>query len=144
MSLRPRWLPPPPRFLRGQRWMNIVLRSMHLVGIAGLAGGFLFELPEAQWAAYGYLTIATGALLTALYVWTDVGWLVKLKGQVIVLKLVLLALALIRPAWRPEVFVLVILLSAFFAHAPDRVRSHVWGRPLRPCKPAVISRETKP
>ncbi len=140
----PRWLPPPPRFLPGQRWMNIALRGLHLVGIAGLAGAFLFGLPEAQWTAYGHLTIATGALLTALYIWTDASWLVKLKGQAILAKLVLLALAQVYPAWRPEAFVLVILLSAFFAHAPDRVRSYAWGRPVRPCKTAVISREIKP
>ncbi len=144
MSLRPRWLPPPPRFLPGQRWMNIALRGLHLVGIAGLAGGFLFGLPEAQWAAYAYLAIATGILLSTLYLWTDARWLAKLKGQAILAKLVLLALALAHPAWRPEAFVLVILLSAFFAHAPDRVRSYAWGRPLRPCKTTVISREIKP
>lgn len=112
--------------------MNIALRGLHLVGIAGLAGGFLFGLPEAQWAAYAYLAIATGILLSALYLWTDASWLVKLKGQAILVKLVLLVLAHVYPAWRPEAFVLVILLSAFFAHAPDRVRSYVWGRAIRP------------
>ncbi len=134
MSIRPRWLPPPPRFLPGQRWTNIALRGFHLVGIAGLAGGFLFGLPEAQWAAYGYLAIATGVLLAALYIWTDASWLVKLKGQAILAKLALLALAHAYPAWRPEAFVLVVLLSAFFAHAPDRVRSYAWGRRVRLCK----------
>jgi hypothetical protein len=124
--------------------MNIVLRGLHLVGIAGLAGGFLFDLPAPQWTAYGYLAIASGVLLTALYVWTDASWLVKLKGQAILLKLVLLALAVVHPAWRAEAFVLVVLLSAFFAHAPDRVRSHAWGRPLRPCKTTAIPRESKP
>ena len=143
MSIRPRWLPP-PRFLPGQRWMNIALRGLHLVGIAGLAGGFLFGLPEAQWVAYGRLAIVTGVLLAALYIWTDASWLVKLKGQAILAKRALLALAHVYPAWRPEAFMLVILLSAFFAHAPDRVRSYAWGRPVRPCNTAIVSRETQP
>lgn len=134
MTLRPRWLPPPPRFLPGQRWLNIALRGLHLVGIAGLAGGFLFGLPESVWLGYWHLTLASGVLLTALYVWTDAAWLLKLKGQVILLKLVLLALAYHQPDWRAAVFVGVILLSAVFAHAPDRVRSYAWGRKVRPCK----------
>jgi len=144
MTLRPRWLPPPPRFLPAQRWLNIALRGLHLVGIAGLAGGFLFGLPEARWLAYGYLTIASGALLAALYLWTDASWLLKLKGQAVIAKLALPALAFASPAWRAEAFVLVILLSAFFAHAPDRVRSYAWGRALRPCKPAAPTQENTP
>jgi uncharacterized membrane protein len=120
-----------PRLFPGQRWLNIVLRGLHLTGIAGMAGGFLFDLPETQWAIYGLLAIATGAALTALYIRTDAGWLLKLKGQAILAKLALLALAHFLPAVRAEVFVLVVLLSAFFAHAPDRVRSYAWGRPMR-------------
>lgn len=144
MNLRPRWLPPPPRFLPGQRWLNILLRGLHLVGIAGVAGGFLFELPDERWLGYWHLTLLSGVLLSALYVWTDASWLLKLKGQVILVKLALLALAFAYPGWSAEAFVLVILLSAFFAHAPDRVRSYGWGRTTRPCKPAVNSRENEP
>lgn len=131
----PQPLPP------ARRWLNIALRGLHLVGIAGLAGGFLFDLPEARWSDYGRLAIASGALLVALYLWTDVNWLWKLKGQAIVLKLVLLALAYRYPEWRTPVFVAAILLSAFFAHAPDRVRSYAWGRKLRPCVPVVATGE---
>lgn len=140
MNLRPPWLPP-PRFLPGQRWMNITLRGLHLVGIAGLAGGFLFDLPEARWLVYWHLTLATGTLLAALYVWTDAAWLLKLKGQAILAKLALLMLAQVYPAWRAETFVLVIVLSAFFAHAPDRVRSYAWGRRARACKEHVVPDE---
>jgi len=144
MNVRPRWLPSPPRFLPGQRWLNIGLRGLHLVGIMGLAGGFLFDLPEARWLEYWYLTLATGTLLATLYIWVDVAWLLKLKGQAILAKLALLTLAYHHPSWRAEAFVLVILLSAFFAHAPDRVRSYAWGRPVRPCKTVVIIQENKP
>ncbi len=84
------------------------------------------------------------ALLAALYVWTDAGWPLKLKGQVILAKLALLALALAYPGWQSEAFMLVILLSAFFAHAPDRVRSYAWGRKVRPCKTVAIIQENKP
>ena len=124
-------LPPAPRFLPGQRWINIGLRCAHL---ASIGGGLLFDLPPAQWLPYWHLTLTTGGLLAGLYVWTDAAWLLKLKGQVIFLKLALLALAhFYLPAWRTEAFVLVIVLSGFFAHAPDRIRSYAWGRKVRPC-----------
>jgi len=37
---------------------------------------------------------------------------------------------------------LLILLLAFFAHAPDRVRSYAWGRRLPPCKPPTAPENT--
>lgn len=144
MNHRFRFRPTPERYYPHLRWLNITLRGLHLVGIAGLAGGFLFDLPEADWLAYWHLVLASGTLLAAIYLWTDPQWLLKLKGQAILAKLALLALAYAYPGWRAEVFVLVILLSAIFAHAPDRVRSFSWGRAVRPCKTIVISRENRP
>jgi len=132
MNNRFRWAPPPEHFFPYLRWLNISLRGLHLVGIAGLAGGFLFNLPESAWLGYWHLALATGVLLSALYLWTDAKWLLKLKGQVILAKLALLALAYHLPDGRTVVFVLIVSLSAVFAHAPKRVRSYAWGRKLRP------------
>jgi len=136
-------LPPSPRFFPGQRWLNIGLRCAHLVGVAGIGGGFLFALPEAQWQPFWHLALASGGLLALLYLWTDFAWLLKLKGQAILLKLALLALAYYYPAWRAAAFVLAIILSGFFAHAPDRVRSYAWGRAVRPCGSAIVRKTTK-
>lgn len=128
------FLPPPPdKLLPALRWLNISLRCLHLVGIAGISGGFLFDLPESQWLAYGYLALLSGGLLAALYVWTDEDWLWQLKGQVVLLKLTLLALSRVFPQWQVEIFILVIVLSAFFAHATARVRSSAWGRDVPIC-----------
>ena len=128
------FLPPPPdKLLPALRWLNISLRCLHLVGIAGISGGFLFDLPESQWLAYGYLALLSGGLLAALYVWTDEDWLWQLTGQVVLLKLTLLALSRVFPQWQVEIFILVIVLSAFFAHATARVRSWAWGRDVPIC-----------
>lgn len=116
-------LPPPPRLFPGQRWVNIALRCLHLVTIAGVAGGFLFALPETEWRTYWNLALISGVLLALLYVWTDAAWLLQVKGQAVVLKIGLLALAAILPAWRAEAFVLVIIVSGLSAHAPARVRN---------------------
>ena len=128
-SLNPQWLPPPPRAFRGQRWLNIGLRGLHLVGVAGVAGGFLFDLPGEAWMFYWHLAAVTGLLMSLIYLWIDCDWITQLKGQVIVLKVLLLWLALAWPAAQAPIFVAVIVLSAFFAHAPAKVRS--WARVLK-------------
>lgn len=136
-------LPPPPRVFPGQRWINIGLRCAHLVGMSAIGGGFLFTLPEEQWQPFWLLTAASGGLLALLYLWTDATWLLQLKGQVVLLKMALLTLGSIKPVWRAEIFVLIIILSGFFAHAPARVRGYAWGRAVRPCGSSAITEGRK-
>jgi len=120
--------PPQPRQFRGERWVNIGLRCAHLTGVAGIGGGFLFELEPASWAAYWHLTLATGVVLSLIYLWSTAAWLLELKGTVIMLKNILLGLALAVPEVRGELFVVIIVISGLIAHAPARVRSRRWLR----------------
>jgi len=113
-----------PRLFPGQRWINISLRSIHIIGVAGIGGGFLFGLDEAQWLPFWHLTLATGVILSLLYIWSDAIWLFQLKGLAIVLKVLLLGAAMGLPAWRAELFMLIILISGLIAHAPGWVRGY--------------------
>ena len=114
--------PEKPRSFPGMRWLNICLRSMHLVGIAGTGGGFLFSLPLTEWLPFWRMMLASGVLLSLLYLWLSAAWLAQLRGQVIVLKLLLLALAEALPEWRAWIFILIVVLSGVIAHAPACVR----------------------
>lgn len=116
--------PPKPRTFPGERWLDIVMRSIHLVGVAGISGGFLFDLPEAQYLPFWYLATGAGSLLVLLYVWTSGKWLLQVKGMVVIFKLLLLSLAILQPQWRAELFVLIILISGLVAHAPGHVRGY--------------------
>jgi hypothetical protein len=120
-------LPAQPRTFPGERWVNIALRSLHLVGVAGIGGGFLFDLEPARWLAFWHLTLASGVLLSLLYLWGTAHWLLQLKGVAVVLKVGLLALAWHSPTWRAELFTLVILISGLTAHAPGRIRGFSLG-----------------
>lgn len=122
------FFPPNPRLFPGQRGLNILLRSAHLVGVAGIGGGFLFGLDEALWQPWWWLTLSSGVLLTLLYLYSDGRWLLQLKGQVILLKLVLLALACWLPGWQAELFIFMIGLSGLIAHAPGKVRGYTLWR----------------
>lgn len=116
--------PANPRYFRGERWLNIGLRSAHLIGVAGISGGFLFALEEMHWMPFWYLTLATGVILSLLYIWSSAAWLFQLKGLAIVVKVLLLGVAMTLPAWRAELFMLIILISGLIAHAPGWVRGY--------------------
>lgn len=121
--------PAEPRRLKGGRWLNIALRSLHLVGVAGIGGGFLLGVEMDRWQPYWTLALGSGIALTLLYLWSSAAWLFQLRGGVIVLKVALLGLAMSLPEWRSQLFVLVILLSGLIAHAPGEVRGFGWRPP---------------
>ena len=115
------------RQLPGQRWINIALRSAHLVGVTGIGGGFLLDVDDSFWMGYWWLAISTGVLLSLLYLWINPLWAIQLKGMAIIGKLVLLGIGVAVPDWRATMFVLVVLVSAFIAHAPGSVRGYRIG-----------------
>jgi len=116
----------------GQRWVNICLRCAHLVGVAGVAGGFLYDLAHGQWSVYWYLTLVSGIALSLVYLWSGAIWLFELKGLAIIVKVLLLLLGSLVPDTRAAIFILVIILSGLVAHAPGRVRSWRWLRAPEP------------
>ena len=125
-GLRHLLLPEEPRTFIGKRWVDIGLRCAHLVGVAGIGGGFLLTLEQDQWLTFWHLTLVSGVLLSLLYLWSSAAWLLQLKGLAIIFKLALLALALGVPTWRGTLFIAVIVLSGLIAHAPGRVRGLRW------------------
>lgn len=128
MNSQLRWyklfFPAKQRQFIGKRWLNIFLRSFHLVGIAGIGGGFIFGLEEVQWLPFLYLAVLAGGLLSLLYIWSDAIWLFQLRGLVIITKIFLLSLTLIFPDWRAELFISIIIISSLIAHAPGSVRGY--------------------
>lgn len=125
------WLfPIDKRDFPGRRWLSITLRTLHLMGIAGLAGAYLFHLPDGQWMPYLWLAVLSGFLMAAMAVYVDGIWLLQLRGQAIFLKLLLLSTVF----WlfdEPQsgIYLLVILISGVVSHAPGKVRYYsLWHR----------------
>lgn len=125
------WLfPIDKRDFPGRRWLSITLRTLHLIGIAGLAGAYLFHLPESQWMPYLWLAVLSGFLMAAMAIYVDGIWLLQLRGQAIFLKLLLLSTVF----WlfdEPQamIYLLVIILSGVVSHAPGKVRYYsLWHR----------------
>ncbi len=128
------WLiPQQKRHLPGKRWISIILRSLHLVGIAGLGGAYLFHLPQTVWLPYLIVGVGSGMLMVLKELYVDAIWLYQLRGQLVLFKLILLVTGIYwfsQPqAW---IYILVILISGVISHAPGKVRyySVIYGKTL--------------
>ncbi|MGB0468221.1 MAG: hypothetical protein ACPGF7_11930 [Pontibacterium sp.] len=125
------WLfPLNKRNFPGKRWLGISLRTLHLIGIGGLAGAYLYQLPESLWHNYLILAVVTGCLMACIEIYVDAIWLLQLRGQAIFIKLLLLSTVF----WlfdkpQPEIYFIVMIISGIVAHAPGKVRYYsLWHR----------------
>jgi len=125
-----RWLfPSESRIFPVQRRANISLRTLHLIGIAGLGGGFLYPAVDETWRLYLQLTVISGIGLSLISVWSNGIWLLQLRGQAILLKLLLLGLIWLLPSFKLPLLMVIILISGYISHAPARVRYYsLWHR----------------
>ncbi|MCB1751497.1 MAG: hypothetical protein KDI74_07215 [Gammaproteobacteria bacterium] len=122
MQLKRLLFPAESRFFPGQRWVNILLRTLHLIGIAGVGGGFFYPADGDLWRSFFDLTLWSGVGLTAIAVWNSGVWLIQLRGQAILLKLLLLSLMPLIPSQRLPLFLAILVISGVISHAPANVR----------------------
>ena len=113
--------PQQSRSFNGQRWVSITFRSLHLLGIAGVGGAFLFNAPEQQWLGYMVLTIVSGSAMMVMEIWSNGIWLIQLRGLATLLKLLLLAMTFFI-GLQPYILIAIILISGVISHAPGKVR----------------------
>ena len=101
--------------------MNILFRSLHLIGITGVGSAFLFNVASVQWQPYMRLTVISGSAMAVLETWHNGIWLTELRGLATLLKLAMLALTFV-VGLQPAILFAVILISAVMSHAPAKVR----------------------
>ena len=109
------------RTFSGLRWINIILRTIHLIGVAGVGGGFLYSSQQENWMPYLGLAVTSGIMMMCLSIWSNGMWLLQLRGVAMIVKLLLLALSLISGV-EASVIIVVIAISGIIAHAPGKVR----------------------
>lgn len=118
----PLLFPHQSRDFHGKRWVNISLRTLHLIGIAGMGGHFLLGGTTAGWEPYFQLTLASGIALSLLALWSNGIWLLQLRGQAILLKILLLCLLPLLPNLQAALVLGMLLISGLIAHAPGNLR----------------------
>ncbi len=122
MSFASVLFPQQSRSFPGQRWVNILLRTLHLLGMAGIGGGYFYAAVGDVWQGFLTLTLASGVIMLLLSIGSNGIWLLQLRGHAILLKLFLLIMMLLWPAYQTLFLILVIVLSGLIAHAPGNVR----------------------
>jgi len=122
MSINSALFPKQSRGFTGQRWADILLRTLHLLGMTGLGGGYFYAAVGDAWLGFLYLTLASGVSMMLLSIWSNGIWLLQLRGHAILLKVLLLALMLVWPEQKIFFLVVVIIISGLIAHAPGDIR----------------------
>lgn len=102
-----------------RRLTKVIVRTIHLVGIAGLFGNAMTGSYES---VYLVLTIASGGLLTVMEAWSGSIWFVQLRGVALYLKLLLLLPVHYYPNAAVPLLIAVIAISGFMSHAPSWIR----------------------
>lgn len=102
------------------RWINVILRGLHLVAVILLGAGLLGAPLHAGQAAIG--VAASGFAMLALDIWRKPQHLREAAGLAVLVKLVLVAWMALDAAARPVLFWVIVAGSAISAHAPARFR----------------------
>jgi hypothetical protein len=132
--------PPTPRRIPCERGINIALRTAHLATAGILLGGHVFDVSADRLILSLYLTIASGAGLVLLELYTSCRWIYLGKGALVLLKLGLLIAAGLWWEQRVGFLLLVVLIGSVGSHMPARLRyySLIHGRViLEPAKAPV-------
>ena len=102
-----------------RRLSKVIVRTIHLVGIAGLFGN---AMTGSFASVYITLTIVSGVILTLMEAWSNPIWFVQLRGIALYLKLLLLLPLHGDPDKAIPCLIAVIAISGFMSHAPSWIR----------------------
>ena len=122
MSLFRSIFPEQSRTFAAQRWTKISLRTVHLLGIAGLGGGFLYPTPEQFWKPYLIVTLISGLAFMLQEIWSNGVWLIQVRGIAVFLKLIILSFLLFSNGFEVVIIFSVIIISGVISHAPGELR----------------------
>jgi hypothetical protein len=116
------FFPTKPRNFKNKRWLEISIRTIHLIGIAGAGGAYLYQTPHEVWPPYQNILMVSGFLLVLLEIWTNAIWIIQIRGIAVLIKLLLLFFIPFVQGWEPHIIITVIIISGIISHAPGDVR----------------------
>lgn len=106
-----------------RRWLNVLLRGLHLAAVIVVGAGLLGAPVRTPWAI-GVMA-ASGVAMFALDLWQKPGYLREVAGLAVLAKLLLVTWMAVDAEARFVLFWLIVVMSAIFAHAPGSVRHAV-------------------
>ncbi len=102
-----------------RRLSKVIVRTVHLVGIAGVFGNAMQG--SSGWI-YVSLAVVSGVVLVVMEAYAGWIWFVQLRGVSLYLKLLLLLFMHLYPETAVSCLIAVIIISGFMSHAPNWIR----------------------
>jgi hypothetical protein len=102
-----------------KRLFKVIVRSIHLVGMAGVFGNALMQ---TSGPVYLSIAVASGIVLVMMEASSGLIWFVQLRGVALYFKLLLLLLMHLKPEITIPCLIAVIVISGFMSHAPSWIR----------------------
>ena len=102
-----------------RRLSKVIVRTIHLVGIAGVFGNAMTHSPES---VYLVMAIISGIVLTLMEASSGWIWFVQLRGIAVNIKLLFLLLMHQYPEAAIPCLIVVTVISGFMSHAPSWIR----------------------
>ena len=121
-SIRRILFPDPLRTLPHARAWNIGFRTAHIAATGILLGGHVFDVAEARLRVALYLSILTGACLSAIEAYPSCRWVYQGRGVLTLFKLALLCLIPLCWGFRVPILLLVVVIASVGSHMPARFR----------------------
>jgi len=106
------------------RWLNVVLRGLHLAAVIGLGAAVLGAPLSVHQQSMGVLV--TGLAMLSLDLWAKPRMLQEWSVAALVIKLAVVAWMAVDVELRLPLFWALVVWSAIFAHAPAAFRHAPW------------------
>lgn len=106
----------------GQRWVRISVRTWHLLSMAFLLGGFGYGIPLPDLTLALWNTFASGLVFSSMELYATGIWLFQLKGQAVLIKLLLLGFVLASPKNALGFMIVAVIIGGISSHMPGRYR----------------------
>jgi hypothetical protein len=111
------------------RYLDIALRTAHVLVISVLFGGAVFRIPTDQLVPWQHLAMATGVMLIVSEIIHHTHWPTQIRGVMALIHAGLLGLAI----FQPDLAVIFLFASLVFglvgSHLPKKIR--YWSYVLR-------------
>ena len=105
-----------------QRILSVAARTTHIAAFAILLGGAAWDIDPARLSAAWMVTAASGLALMAVEAAASPGWLLQIRGAVVLGKLGLLVLVPVAGDLRVPLLLIVLVVASVASHMPGRLR----------------------
>lgn len=111
------------------RYLDIVLRTAHVLVISVLFGGAVFRIPVGQLVPFQRLAIVTGLALIVSEIFHRPHWPTQVRGVMVFIHAGLLGLVILRPDLAVTWLFTALVFGMVGSHLPKKIRH--WSYVLR-------------